>query len=419
MKLSPTDRDKLEGREGPASAMAMSILVRMGEVLEADHMIDIEAAHIDSTLYMGQATLDFAEKLAEMGAKVCVPTSLNVGGVDQQGWQSWPVPATWAEPARRQMDAYQSMGAVPTWTCAPYQTAFRPKFGQQIAWGESNAIVFANSVIGARTERYPDLLDICAAVTGRVPAVGLHLESNRGGQLMIEVSGVPESLQSEDSFYPVFGLLVGKLAGDRIPVLTGLNVQPTEDQLKAFGAATASSGSVALFHWVGVTPEAGTLEMALKGRQPEEVIRVGIADLKAAWRDLTTDSGGKLDMVVLGSPHFSLDEFRRLAPMLDGRSRHPDVSFLVTSSRAMAALAEKAGVLKPLREFGGRVTLDTCILTTPMLPSEVKTLMTNSAKYAYYSPGLLNTQVVFGSLEDCVQSAIEGRVVRDESLWAA
>jgi len=317
------------------------------------------------------------------------------------------------------MDAYQSMGAVPTWTCAPYQTAFRPKFGQQIAWGESNAIVFANSVIGARTERYPDLLDICAAVTGRVPAVGLHLESNRGGQLVIEGSGVTESVQSEDSFYPVFGLLVGKLAGDRIPVLTGLNVRPTEDQLKAFGAATASSGSVALFHWVGVTPEAATLEMALKGRQPEEVIRVGMADLKAAWRDLTTDSGGKLDMVVLGSPHFSLDEFRRLAPLLDGQSRHPDVSFLVTSSRAMAALAEKAGFLQPLREFGGRVTLDTCILTTPMLPSEVKTLMTNSAKYAYYSPGLLNTQVVFGSLEDCVQSAIEGRVVRDESLWAA
>jgi hypothetical protein len=419
MKLSPTDRDKLEGREGPASAMAMSILVRMGEVLEADHMIDIEAAHIDSTLYMGQATLEFAEKLSGMGAKVCVPTSLNVGGVDQQGWQSWPVPPTWAEQARRQMDAYQSMGAVPTWTCAPYQTAFRPEFGQQIAWGESNAIVFANSVIGARTERYPDLLDICAAVTGRVPAVGLHLESNRGGQLVIEVSGVPFSLQAEDSFYPVFGLLVGKLAGDRIPVLTGLNVQPTEDQLKAFGAATASSGSVALFHWVGVTPEATSLEAALKGRQPEEVISVGMADLKAAWQDLTTDAGGRLDMVVLGSPHFSLDEFRRLAPMLEGQSRHPDVSFLVTSSRAMAALAEKAGVLHPLREFGGRVTLDTCILTTPMLPPEVKTLMTNSAKYAYYSPGLLNTQVVFGSLADCVQSAIEGHVVRDETLWAA
>jgi hypothetical protein len=398
--------------------MAMSILVRMGEVLEADRMLDIVAAHIDSTLYMGQATLDFAEKLSGMGAKVCVPTSLNVGGVDQQGWQSWPVPPAWAEQARRQMDAYQAMGAVPTWTCAPYQTAFRPKFGQQIAWGESNAIVFANSVIGARTERYPDLLDICAALTGRVPAVGLHLEANRAGQLVIEVSGVPESLQAEDSFYPVFGLLVGKLAGDRIPVLTGLNVRPTEDQLKAFGAATASSGSVALYHWVGVTPEAPTLEAALQGRRPQDSLQVGMPELRAAWQDLTTATGRRLDMVVLGSPHFSLDEFRRLAPMLEGRRRHPDVSFLVTSSRAMAALAEKAGALKSLREFGGRVTLDTCILTTPMLPSDVTTLMTNSAKYAYYSPGLLNTQVVFGSLSDCVQSAIEGRVVRDESLWA-
>ncbi len=241
--------------------------------------------------------------------------------------------------------------------------------------------------------------------------------SNRAGQLLIELAGVPKSLQAEDSFYPVFGLLVGKLAGDRIPVLTGLEVQPTEDQLKAFGAATASSGSVALFHWVGVTPEAPSVEAAFQGREPEERLRVGMPDLKAAWQELTTDAGGRLDMVVLGSPHFSFDEFRRLAPMLEGRRRHTEVAFLVTSSRAMAALAEKAGLLQPLRDFGGRVTLDTCILTTPMLPPEVKTLMTNSAKYAYYSPGLLNTQVVFGGLQDCVQSAVEGRVVRDESLW--
>jgi predicted aconitase len=419
MQLSHSDRDQLEGRRGPAAAMAMSILVRMGEVQQADHMLDIEAAHIDSALYMGQATLEFAEKLAGLGARVCVPTSLNVGGVDQMGWQEWPVPPEWAEQARRQMDAYQSMGAVPTWTCAPYQTAYRPKFGQQIAWGESNAIVFANSVIGARTERYPDLLDICAALTGRVPAVGLHLEANRAGQLVIELSGVPESLQAEDTFFPAFGLLVGKLAGDRIPILTGLTVHPTEDQLKAFGAATASSGSVALFHWVGITPEAPSLEAALQGRAPEAVVRVGMSELREAWKELTTQPGERLDMVVLGSPHFSVEEFRRLAFMLEGQHCHSDVAFLVTSSRAMASLAEKAGALQALREFGGKVTLDTCILTTPMLPPAIKTLMTNSAKYAYYSPGLLKTDVVFGSLKDCVRSAVAGRVIRDESLWAA
>jgi predicted aconitase len=174
---------------------------------------------------------------------------------------------------------------------------------------------------------------------------------------------------------------------------------------------------VALFHWVGVTPEAPTLEAAMQGREPAKVLHVDMDDLRAARETLTTHTGDRLDMVVLGSPHFSLDEFRRLAPLLEGRPRHPDVAFLVTSSRAMASLAEKAGFLKPLEQFGGRVTLDTCILTTPMLSPGVRTLMTNSAKYAYYSPGLLNTDVVFGNLKDCVQSAVEGKVVRDESLW--
>ncbi len=122
-------------------------------------------------------------------------------------------------------------------------------------------------------------------------------------------------------------------------------------------------------------------------------------------------------MVVLGSPHFSLAEFSRLAPLLEGRHRHPDVLFLVTSSRVMKELAERGGVLEPLETFGGRVTVDTCILATPMLPPSIKTLMTNSAKYAYYAPGMLNTQVVFGSLADCVHSAVSGYMVRDESIW--
>lgn len=405
------------GDRGPAAELAMSILLRMAAIQGAERLLPIQGAHIDSTLYMGQATLEFAERLAELGAKVSVPTTLNVSGVDVSGWQEWAVPAEWAEKARRQMVAYQSMGAEPTWTCAPYQTEFKPKFGQQIAWGESNAIVFANSVIGARTERYPDLLDICAAITGRVPAVGLHLSENRRGQLLLELVGIPASLQSSDSFYPVLGHLMGKLAGDRVPVLSGLDVQPTEDQLKALGAAAASSGRVALFHWIGVTPEAPDLEAAFGGREPELSKRVSLSRLREARQELTTHDGARLDMVVLGSPHFSFQEFVQLAPLLEGKVRHPEVQFLVTSSRAMASLAEQAGLLQTLKDFGGKVTLDTCILTTPMLPEEISILMTNSAKYAYYAPGLLGTQVVFGGLVDCVRSAVEGRVLRDDGLW--
>ena len=417
LTLSDRDRAMLDGAHGPAPQLAMSILVRMAGVYGAGELMDITQAHIDSTIYLGDATLEFAERLASLGARVAVPTSLNVSGVDECGWQDWAVSPEWAAKAARQMLAYERMGAVPTWTCAPYQTRMRPVFGQQIAWGESNAIAFANSVIGARTERYPDLLDICCAITGRVPAVGLHLEENRGGELLLRLVDVPAALQRDDQFFAVLGHLAGKLAGDRIPVIEGIVVPPPEDHLKAFAAAAASSGRVALFHMVGVTPEAPTLAAAFRGRSPEQTIDVSVDDLRAARRELTTADGRDLDMVILGSPHFSVAEFRALAPLVAGRHAHSRVKFLVTSSRLMREEAENAGVLAPVVAFGAQITLDTCILASPMLPPEIRTLMTNSAKYAYYAPSLLNTRVTFGSLADCVNSACEGRVVRDESLW--
>jgi cis-L-3-hydroxyproline dehydratase len=417
MLLTDKDRKMLSGEKGPAPQLAMSILVRMADVYGAASLMDITQAHIDSTIYLGDATLEFAERLASLGAKVAVPTSLNVSGVDECGWKEWAVTPEWAAKAARQMLAYEKMGAVPTWTCAPYQTAMRPVFGQQIAWGESNAIAFANSVIGARTERYPDLLDVCCAITGRVPAVGLHLTENRAGQMLFQLVDVPIALQQDDQFFAVLGHYIGQLAEDRIPVVDGVTAKPSEDQLKAFSAAVASSGRVALFHIVGVTPEAPTLDAAFQGRAPEQTMKISVAALRAARRELTTADGSELDMVILGSPHFSVAEFKLLAPLVAGRRAHPRVKFLVTSSRLMKELAAEAGVLAPIVAFGAQITLDTCILASPMLPASIKTLMTNSAKYAYYAPSLLNTRVTFGSLADCVRSAIEGRVVRDDSVW--
>jgi predicted aconitase len=409
----------LEGKHGPATKMAMSILARMADVIGAEELMDITQAHIDSTIYVGEAGLEFAEHLANLGARVSVPTTLNVSGVDEHHWREWAVPADWAEKAHRQMTAYQSMGATPTWTCTPYQTELRPGFGQQIAWGESNAIAFANTVIGARTERYPDFLDICAAITGRVPAVGLHLTENRAGKVLLTLVDISSELQEIDAFYPVLGHLIGTIAQDQVPVVEGLTVAPSEDQLKALCAAASSSGQMALIHIVGITPEAPTREAAFQGHEPMLGVDIDMENLRAARRELTSTEGDKLDMVVLGSPHFSLAEFKTLAPLLEGRRRHPDVELLVTTNRAVRLLAEECGALEVLERFGGRVTVDTCILATPMLPKTIKILMTNSAKYAFYAPGLLGKQVTFGSLADCVQSAVEGRVVRDESLWNA
>ena len=395
----------------------MSIVARMAEMSDAKELLDITGAHIDSTVYIGEAGLEFAERLASLGAKVAVPTTLNVSGLDEHHWQEWSVPSEWARQAYRQMVAYRSMGTIPTWTCAPYQTEMRPSFGQQIAWGESNAIIFANSVLGARTERYPDLFDICCAITGRAPAIGLHLPENRGGEILFQLIDIPAALQESDDFYPVLGTLIGKAALDNIPVIDGMAVTPDEDQLKAFGAGAASSGGVPLFHMVGVTPEARTLEVAFLGKQPIQTIEVTMNALRASRRELTHTDDNQLDMVVLGSPHFSLAEFKRLAPMLKGKRRHPDVKFLVTSSRAMTQLAQKAGFLETLDSFGAQITVDTCILTSPMLPAEIQNLMSNSAKFAYYTPGLLGKKIAFGSLEDCVNSAVAGKIVRDETLW--
>lgn len=407
----------LAGARGEGPRFAMSILARMAEIQGAERLIDISQAHIDSTVYQGEATLEFAERLAATGARVAVPSSANVGGVEERGWREWSVPAEHAERAWRQMQAYRAMGCIPTWTCAPYQTALRPRFGQQIAWGESNAVAFANSVIGARTERYPDLMDICAAIAGRVPELGLHVTANRAGDVLIRLVEVPVPLQQEETFCTVLGHAVGKLAQERIPVIDGLAARPDEDRLKALGAGAATSGAVALFHIVGVTPEAPAIQAAFQGRKPAEVHELGVPELAAARSELTTADDEQLDVVALGSPHFSLAEFRRLAPLLQGQRCHPEVTFLVTTGRMMRALAEQAGLMEPLRAFGGRVCVDTCILTSPMLPQGEHTIMTSSAKYAYYSPGLLGAKVVFGSLADCVRSAVAGHVCRDESLW--
>src|SRR5690349_12761005 len=296
LTLSSTDHEMLRGDHGPASRMAMSIVARMAEVAGAGALLDITGAHIDSTVYIGDAGLGFAERLASLGAKVSVPTTLNVSGLDEYHWREWAVPNEWAKQAHRQMVAYQSMGTIPTWTCAPYQTEMRPGFGQQIAWGESNAIAFANSVIGARTERYPDLFDICCAITGRAPAIGLHLTENRAGQLLFTLTDIPDEIQQSEEFYPILGHLVGKIALDRIPVIHGIQITPHEDRLKALCAAAASSGVVALIHIVGVTPEAPTLEAAFQGHSPFQTYEITMPMLRQARRELTHAQGEQLDM---------------------------------------------------------------------------------------------------------------------------
>ena len=416
--LTEKDQQLIKGDYGEASKMAMRIVLRMAEVLGVSELIDIQSAHIDGCGLMTDSALEFAERLAGLGGQVLVPTTTNMIPLDLQNWRKQGVPEEFALKAIRLSNAYLKMGCTPTWTCTPYQVYPPPRFRQQIGWGESNAIVYANSVLGARTERYADFFDICAALTGRVPKYGMHLDENRRGQVLFQLVGFDTKIFASDTFYPVLGFLIGKIARDRVVVIDGLAYEPSSDQLKALGAAAASSGAVALFHIIGITPEAPTLLAAMQGHSPEEIVKVTPVELSLARMELSTikADGRKLDAVILGCPHFSIAEFGKLVRFLDGFQKkcHPDVQFYVMTNQVSYALAGRNGFLEVLEDFGARLTIDTCVLNTPVTLPNTRLVMTNSGKDAYYAPSELGVDVVFASLEDCVRSAAAGVVLKEE-----
>jgi hypothetical protein len=390
-----------------ALQMAMELIVATGEAEAAPALLDITAAHIDGCLYHGQAGLDFARTLTEHGARVRVPTTLNVSSLDLLHPELYRGSQETAASARLLMDAYVEMGCAPSWTCAPYQLSSRPGFGEQIAWGESNAIVFANSVLGARTSRYGDFLDICCAITGRAPAVGLHTEEGRRATLQVDLD-VPGHLLSDDLFYPVLGHVLGGIAGSDVAALVGLDERASEDRLKALGAAAASSGAVAMFHAVGVTPEAATLLDATGGVDPARKVTIDVDDLRAARASLGP-AGGPLDAVSVGTPHFSLEEMKELARLVVGRVTR--VPFYVNTSREVLAEAEREGWSAPIEEYGATIVTDTCTYITPIMETGGGVVMTNSGKWAFYAPGNLGVEVAMAGLEACVDSATSGEIV--------
>jgi predicted aconitase len=414
VRLDLTDEEQamLDGDRGEAVAMAMRLVVALAEVAGATRLRPISSAHIDSCLYHGPVGLEFAERLASAGGQVTVPTTLNVSALDLLHPDLVQLDAETRQNARRLMDAYVALGCQPTWTCAPYQLPTRPAFGEHIAWAESNAIVFANSVLGARTGRYGDFVDICAALTGRVPDAGLHLTDNRHAGIIFRLDLPAGDGALPDELYGVIGHVIGQESGVEIPAIVGLPPNTTEDQLKALGAAAASSGSVALFHAVGITPEAPTLGAATGDGPPNREVMLTPSRLRLAWDELSTGGGGDLGAVCLGTPHYSAVELERLVSLLDGRKIDPAVEVYVSTGRATLALLEGELVAR-LERAGVLIVVDTCTYITPILRvPRGSMVMTDSAKWAWYAPGNLGVEVVYASLADCVASAVAGRVLR-------
>lgn len=411
LDLKNDDRAMLEGRDGIAVQQAMRIIVAMAAQQGASALVDVTQGHIDGCIYASPANLTFAEKMAEMGASVRVPTTMNAISVDKAHWRAQGVPEDFGDPAARLADAYVRMGCRPTFTCSPYLLDSAPQAGDMIAWAESNAVIFANTVLGARTAKHPDFLDLCIALTGRAPLSGVYLEENRRPQRIVDVA-LPEDIN--DAFWPLIGYLAGKAAPDCIPLLRGLGAaKPSRDDLKALCAAFGTTSAAPMLHIEGVTPEA-----RLEPVETAETVTVSLADMAAGW-SLLNEGTEDVQLVAIGSPHASLEECRALASAFNGRRRHANVAVIVTAGQQVIDAAERDGTLQSLHDSGVQVLPDLCwcSISEPVFPTRTRALMTNSGKYAHYGPGLSGRAVRFGSLADCVESALTGRAISRLPSW--
>ncbi len=416
MDLTSHERNQLQGHHGPAQQFAMELVLQAARILEAERLVDVTYAHIDACFYNGQAHIDFAQFMLDHGATFPIPAWTNNGVVSATHPHLYDgnPDVEMIEGARTLMRLYAQLGCKPTWTCAPYQIPGGPKFGEHIVVGESNAVTYYNSAVGARTNKYGDYLDVACALVGKAPFAGLHTDAGRQAELHYDVSSLPEHWRAENIFHHLLGHHIGRQAGRRIPVITGLLPTMTADDLKAVSTAVAASGGVELWHGVGVTPEAPSLSAVFTG---SETVKVTAEDLVIAQGQLSTASDGPLAMVALGTPHFSVSEF--IAVMEAFQGRRAATPFSITTSRFVWDHLKSKGWDAILQQAGVTIIGDICSYYSPGINGMSGRVMTNSAKWAYYAPGMLRVDVCFGSLKECVESAIRGHVWRDTALWTA
>ncbi len=409
LDLSARDRAMLDGADGPARRIAMQVICAMAALQGATALVDVTQGHIDGCILANTANLRFAETMAAMGGQVSIPTTMNAISVDHGNWRTQGVPPDFGLRAARLADAYVKMGARPTFTCAPYLLETAPKAGENIGWSESNAVIFANTALAARTVKHPDYLDLFIAMTGRAPLSGVYLPANRAPRRRIHIDLPPGP---DDALWTMLGYIAGQLAPDRIPLLTGLEAaDPSQDDLKAMCAAFGTTSAAPMLHVGGHTPEAADFPV------PADTVTVTRADLARVWRDLNQGPQA-IDLVAFGSPHFSLTECRALADLATGH-RARGTAVIVTVGQNVLALARAEGILARLEAFGAQVFPDICwcSITEPLMPPQARNLMTNSGKYAHYAPGLSGRAVRFGSLAECAETARTGLAPASPPGW--
>lgn len=400
MYLTEEQEAVLAGEEGWAKKKCLEILVGLGEIYGADRLIPIASTQISGVSYktLGEHGLQWIESLAP--AKAAVPSTLNPAGMDLSLWREMCVPAEFAEKQMRVIKAYERLGILPLCSCTPYLSSMAPRFGEHVAWSESSAVCYVNSYLGARTNREGGPSALASALTGLTANYGLHLDENRCPTVVVEVRSELKGL----SDYSALGYHVGKVLQQGTPYLRGINLLGS-DEAKAVSAAAAASGGIALFHVEGFTPEAQNFPLSGLER-----LQVDAKDLRRVYEELTTSRSKEIDLVAIGCPHASLNELRTAAALLKGRKVSSSTKLWFFTSLTTKALAQRLGVTQEIEEAGGKVYTDCCMVVAPLEQMGFKSMAVNSAKAALYAPTASKVDVVFATLEDCIQMALKGGV---------
>jgi predicted aconitase len=408
VRLTQQEREALDGTQGGAAQKAMRMVTALGEIYGAEHLVPVSSAQISGVSYknLGDAGIEFLEDWAAQGAQVSVPAFMNPAGMDLQRWQEMGIPAHFAEQQNRVIAVLTRMGVQLTCTCTPYLVGHAPQFGQHLAWSESSAVSYANSVVGACTNREGGPSALAAAIVGRTAAYGLHLPTLRRATHIVEV----HCPVREPSDYGALGYAVGRQIGDGVPFFRFTDAAttartPSQECLMSMGAAMAASGAVALYHIDGVTPEAR--------QQPNSVVAMGaslptisIANLESGYSELNSPVA-TVDFVSLGCPHSTPRDVERIACLLEGK--HVVATLWITTSRYVRQLAAEAGWISRIEHAGGHVFADTCLVVAPVEELGFRSMATNSAKAAFYAPAHSGLQRHFGTTEQCIQAALTGR----------
>jgi predicted aconitase len=399
MHLTKEEEGILAGEFGEGTKKAMELLVTIGNAYDAEKMIPISRAHAASSGQEGD--LYFVELLANGGAHCRVPTSTNPVYDISYFDNLFEIPNVEAEIARRVMEAYKRVGATLSWSCTPYLAENIPLYGEAVAFSESSATPYVNSVIGARTNREAAQSALAAGVVGKTPECGLHLKENRKGTDLIKV----EATLKDEFDFTLLGYYVGQRIGYGIPVFTGISRRPSTEELINFCAMSNTSGAIPMFYMPGFTVEALTVEEAFQGDIPRDKICVTDHELKPAYEELQTTSG-KIDFVMVGCPHYTLKQVGEAAGLLTGKKIHDGLSFWVCTSAMTNMLAERIGYVDVIERAGGHVVVDTCVDEPCWIAYRDKVGMTDSPKCAYYRRF---KEARVGRLQDCVETAIKGK----------